>query len=408
MGIKPKYTMPIIQCIGCIVLISLAASSLHAKSHPHSFSEPKTNWYFSLGPQIALSGAKAKFENLGTIPQMRAPSLQSGVHRLYDDGFVNADSERAAESDATTTIVGDRYHTFMEDENGDLIQTGDYLSYNANQTRSWGYTNAAQVNGEEIYMNSYSSTSEGASMEEEEGMKAGFEMQFSKVLFKLKPGVHVSLMGAFGLSHISVESSGRVMGTLNIRTDTYNLNAGATAPDAAYSGPSFDVFDDGAGNTYPSALETTTPLSQMHSNSVNSSTAGAAEIDGTWEINGAHTTLRLGPALHARLSEMLQLTVSTGISGHFAGTEFKYTEKLVNLPTTNNTISHSNKSSASEFILGYYVSARLESWLNDRAGIYLGVYHQAIGDYEQKLDDRLAKIDLGSSTGIECGLLFRF
>lgn len=390
----------------CILTVTFAWVVSNAKEIPHSFTQPKTGWYFSVGPRFVSSGASAKFENLGTVPEVHSPSLDVGANRQYDDGFVNADAERAAESDPTTTTSGGRYQTF--DENN--VQTGDFLSFDPAQTRNWGYNDAGQVSGGNINMNTYSSVSEGASADEDSSLAGGFEMQFSKVIFKVNPRVTVGMMGSFGLTDISVKSSGRIAATLNTRTDAYSL-LGASAPAAPYSGPTFTDFDDGNGNVTPSGLETTTPISQEPVSTSNSTSAGAATVDGTWEVNGAYTSLRFGSVVHFRLDEMFQFSFSAGVSGHFAGTRFKYREQLVDLPTSVSSaveISNESDDSSTEFLFGYFIEANVESWLNEKTGFFLGVHYEKNGDYEQELDGRIARIDLGGSAGLRSGLIFRF
>lgn len=389
----------------CILALSSAANTTNAKEIPHSFSRQKTSWYFSLGPRFVFSGASAEFENLGTVPEVQSPSLAIGENRRYDDGFVNADAIRTAETDPTTTTSNGRYQTF--DENG--VQTGDFLSYDPSQTRSWGYNDAAQVSGGNISMNTYSSVAEGATISsEDDSLAGGFEMQLTKVLFQVNRRVEVGLMGSFGLTDIGIKSSGRVAATLNTRTDTYSL-PGATVPAAPYAGPTAEDFDDGMGNITPSGLETTTPLSQEPISTSNSASAGAATVNGSWEVSGAYTSFRLGPVVYTRFNEMFQASLSAGVSGHFAGTRFEYREQLVELPTlVNNTVENSNEDDITEFLFGYFVEANIESWLNDTTGFFLGVHYEEVGDYEQKLDGRIAKIDLGGSPGVRGGLIFRF
>ena len=45
---------------------------------------------------------------------------------------------------------------------------------------------------------------------------------------------------------------------------------------------------------------------------------------------------------------------------------------------------------------------------NDTLGLFGGVTAQKLSTYEQKLGDRVAKIDLGSSVGIRGGVSIKF
>jgi predicted porin len=49
-----------------------------------------------------------------------------------------------------------------------------------------------------------------------------------------------------------------------------------------------------------------------------------------------------------------------------------------------------------------------EYWLTQRTGFYVGVNYESLGDYDQTLGGRTAKIDLGSGTGFRLGLTTRF
>lgn len=391
-------------------IFTCALPGLFAQEPPHSFSQPQADWYFSVGSRFIFSGAKAKFENLGTITT-QAPSLEAGVNRVYHDGYVNADEEREAESDPNTVVSGGRYKTYIEDEDGNLVQTGDFLSYDATKTRSWGYKNSEQANGGNIDFNTYSSVSNGGSVAGDQSLAGEVEVQFAKVFYRLNPRMQVSLMGSFGLTDISVESNGSVDADLHTIIHSYSL-FGATAPTPPYNGPSYEDLDldpsDPDNETIPSGRETTTPISQEHVGTSNRTTAGGAQVNGIWKINGAYATVRLGPSLHARLSDRFQIRLSAGLSTHFASTRFKYEESLKIDGQATNLIKKSNDDDSSKVLFGYFAEANLESWFNEKTGIFLGIHHEEVGDYQQNLDGRLAKISLGGSTGIRTGIVFRY
>lgn len=370
----------------------LAVNIADAQKTSHSFSKQKAGWHFSVGARVVSKGASVEFENLGTVPER-----SSG---LYDNGFVNADELRSDEPDPPS---GERYQTFDDDG----VQIGDFLSFNENQTRSWGYNDADQVEGNKIKMNSYSSVTTGAATEADSSLAGGFEVQLSKVFFQVNRRVQVSMMGSLGLTDISVRSSGRIAATLNTRTDTYGL-LGTEVPSAPYFAPSFEDIENDEGNII--TRETTIPLSQSPEEPEESETLpGAAVVDGDWEVDGAYVSFRLGPMVHVQLTDIFQVSMSAGVSAHFAGTQFKYREQLVELDTTvSRDVVSSNEDVTTETMFGYFVEANIESWLNEKAGFFLGVHYEAVGDYEQELDGRVARIDLGGSAGIRGGMIFRF
>jgi hypothetical protein len=76
--------------------------------------------------------------------------------------------------------------------------------------------------------------------------------------------------------------------------------------------------------------------------------------------------------------------------------------------TDSDTGSKVIGSTTTRFLAGYFADLNLEWSLNETMGLFSGVTAQKLNDYEQKLGDRVAKIDLGNSVGIRGGVSIRF
>jgi hypothetical protein len=61
-----------------------------------------------------------------------------------------------------------------------------------------------------------------------------------------------------------------------------------------------------------------------------------------------------------------------------------------------------------KFVRGYYADVNLEWSTNDTLGLFTGFTTQKLSSYDQKLGDRVAKVDLGSSVGIRGGVSIKF
>jgi hypothetical protein len=383
----------------------------------------------SFGFRFLSSGADVKFGGLGNVSSSRTrlPASDGAVTRNYDNGAVAADQPRLNEVlldangnpvlDANgnriqTSTPGGRYFTSVTDPNTGVVTiTSSSLSYTAGRSRSWSYQTAGQATTRAGYiaMSNFSAVSEGATAAADQGVNGGVEMQLDRQLRKFGRRASLAFTAGVALSDINAKTGGTVRSTLRTDTDFFSLN-GQAAPAAPYLGPSFGDLLDGSGNVVgPNSLETTVPINATPDSALGTTTnsAGAASVQGNWQIRGAYFLMRFGPTITARLSESVGLSASFGVAGAYAGSRYRVVENLemadVVAPLTTTEESHESK-----FLPGYYADVNVEWRANATTGLFGGVSMQQLGDYDQSVGGRTAKIDLGNAVGIRGGISIRF
>jgi len=380
-------------------------------------SRDSSEWYIprstvQFGLRIMSSGAAVDFGNLGTVPSLRtiAPASEGAAERIYDNGGVGKDALRTNEVDANgnqTSTPGGRYRTTATDANGNTVLTGDFLSYTPGQSRLWNYANASQaaVPGQ-VAFQTYSATSEGATASDEQGPTGGIDVQLTRALNRPGAKLQWGFSAGVSLSDITAKANGTVASTLRTRTDVFSLIGGGSAPGAPYSAPSFTDLVDG-GNTITGGLESTRPISEAPIGSSESAVAGAASVQGNWQIKGAYFLLRLGPSVRTQLTSRLGLNASAGVAGAYTGSRYIVVETL-QVPDVAEPITVSDESTENKFLSGFYADVNLDWMLNERTGFFGGVSMQQLGDYDQSVRGRTAKIDMGNAVGFRGGINIRF
>jgi len=401
--------------------------------------------HVTVGFRVLSSGAKVNFSRLGAVDFSTtvAPSASGAVRRVYDNGFVDTDAltartqetpgsktETTATTRTTTTttpLPAGRYElkidTVSAGDDG-ALDTGDdvttsftrnFLSYVAGLTRTWAYTSPEQaaLRPGFIAMNSYSAVSDGAAMAKQQGPTGGIELQFTRLFGKGSSRVQWGMSTGISLTGINGKTAGEVRSTLRTNTDFFSLN-GLTAPvaslDQPYQAPSFSDQLDAQGVVVLSgAVETTVPLGATPVDHVETAAPGAATVHGNWQVKGAYFMVKLGPSVHAQLTDRFGLTASLGLAGAYAGTNYSAAESF-EIPVIGGTLQTPDptQSNASEFLGGYYADVNLEWAVNDRTGLFGGFTAQKLGDYEQTLGTRTARVDLGSTVGLRAGVSIRF
>jgi hypothetical protein len=382
----------------------------------------------SFGFRFLSSGADVKFGGLGNVPnRTRIPASQGNVTRNYDNGAVAADQPRLNESlldangnpvlDANgnriqTSTPGGRYFTTVTDPNTGVVTiTSDSLSHTPGRSRQWSYQTAAQAQARPGYiaLSNFGAISEGATAATDQGVNGGMEMQLDRQLRKFGRKVTLALTAGVGLNDINAKAGGTVRSTLRTETDFFSLN-GQSAPAAPYLGPTFGDLRDSSGNLItPGGLETTVPINTTPDGSLSTTTtvAGGATVQGNWQIQGAYFLLRVGPTITARLTNSIGLSASIGVAGAYAGSRYSVVERL-EMTDVVEPITTTEESRESKFLPGYYADVNIEWRANQTTGLFGGVSVQQIGDYDQSVGGRTAKIDFGSAVGIRGGISIRF
>jgi hypothetical protein len=270
----------------------------------------------------------------------------------------------------------------------------------------WSYDTPQQANIIPGYigMSNYSATSDGAALDKKQGPTSGMEMQFSHVMGKLSKRTEWSLVAGFALNGINNKTAGDVNSTLNTKTDFYSLNgqpAPYTSVATPYAPPAYDPVN--------TTTEITTTISAVPDPSLSTQTAaaGAVIVHGLWQVKGAYFMVRVGPSIHAQLTERLGLSASLGLAGAYASSYYSADETM-DVPDTGSTVGTPEVSYASKFLGGYYADFNLDWTANDRTGLFGGVSAQKLGAYDQTVGDHTARIDLGTTMGLRGGVSIKF
>lgn len=409
-------------CLRLVPILTLALPVMAQPSEERSrsfdiLSQDSSEWYVpkstvSVGLRVMSSGANVDFGNLGNVPSIRsiAPNSEGNVDRVYDDGAVGRDLPRINEVDENgnqTSTPGGRYQTSTTTD-GVTVVTGDFVSYTPGQSRLWGYTNASQATTPgQVAFHTYRATSDGATASDEQGMTGGVDVQLARALGKGTGRFQFSLVTGVSLTDINAKTSGVVNSTLHTRTDTYALVNGGSPPPAPYTGPSFTDFVNDQGTTVTGGFESTPPISQTSTSSTETSAVGAASVQGNWQIKGAYFLLRFGPSIRAKLSNRVGFSASAGVAGAYTGSKYLVTE-TIQLPDVNEPVTVIEEDSETKFVSGFYADVNVDWMLNERTGFFGGVSMQQLGDYDQSVGGRTAKIDMGNALGFRGGINIKF
>jgi hypothetical protein len=436
MTLRSLKFVTILSSIAVPALLLAQASSSEEERLQRLMAD-SAQWYVpksrvSIGFRVLSDGGKVNFGNLGSVAFNGevAPLSAGAVDRLYDNGAVRADNLRIEEKDAAgqqITTPGGRYPLIttveIKDDAGNVIgtenvQTGDLLAYTPGLTRSWGYGSPTQLSadGSHIAMSTYSAVSEGATAFKENGMSAGVEFQYSRIVTNPNKRFQLGVLTGITLNGINSKTVGTVTSTLLTRTDMYST-AGATVPTAPYFAPSFDDYLSDDGEVLRTdGLETTVPISQLPDAHIETTTPGGINVNGSWQVKGAYFMVRLGPTFRTQLSPRFGLNASVGYAGAFAGTTYTVMETF-EVPELDGVLVGANagenfdgieQTSETKFLSGYYADVNLEWAATERTGLFGGFTAQKFDGYDQMVGSRTARIDLGNSVGLRGGVTIRF
>ena len=435
-------TLRLLKTLSLIALVSVPAllpaqteTSGKEEERLEALARSQGEWYtpkskLSVGFRILSSGGRVDFKNLGVVPSNRTaiPGSDGIVQRVYSNGTVAVDILRSNEKDADgnqISIPGGRYSVFTTtatnvfDAAGNVIgtqnvttQTGDYLSYTPGLTRQWAGSSASQLDrAGYVSFSNYSTTSDGGATSHKQGPTGGVEFQFAREMGRGSRHLQWSMVAGVTLNDLNSKSAGTVGASLHTYSDYYSLN-GQVITAVHLSNPSFGELDDSSGTAISATgKETSVAISAVPDPSISGKTnvvAGGASVTGKWQVKGAYFTVKFGPSVRTQITNRLGFTASVGVAGGYAGTRYTAYEaySVASLPDV--VLDTTEASTAAKFLTGYFADLNLEWVANETLGLYGGVTTQKLSSYEQKLGDRLAKIDLGSSVGIRGGVSIKF
>lgn len=400
-------------------------------------------WYsprsrVTVGFRFLTSGGRVDFGKLGSVPFLHAivPASAGAANRLYSNGQVLLDATRNEEKDANgaqTSIPGGRYKVYQDvtvpvlDASGnDTGQTktvsrlfGDYVSYIPNSTREYEVYGQTQLIGTPGYVSltNYAAVSEGASFSKKQGATAGLELQFTRDLGKGTRHMKWGVLAGITINDINSKSSGTVVSSLRSYTDFYSTN-GQTIPPDLLTNPFYDTAFDTDNDGFTNVFESTVPIASVPdpTKTIDMTTPGGASVTGVWQVKGAYFMVKLGPSLRAQLTDRIGLSASVGLASAYAGTRYSVNESFelaampgITFETTDAVTGDTTlTNTTAKFLTGYYADLSLDWTANESFNLFGGVTAQQLGDYEQKLDSRTAKIDLGSTVGLRGGISIKF
>jgi hypothetical protein len=140
--------------------------------------------------------------------------------------------------------------------------------------------------------------------------------------------------------------------------------------------------------------------------------AGAATISGNREFEAKIFSTRLGPYLDWSLTDRLTFSLSGGLLVQVVSSDLSFNEKVSISPTV--TIvglpgeSHHGSGSASDVLVGGYVSGRFSYNLTERINAFAGAQFQSSGDYSQTVSGKTAVLNLSQAVLVNLGLSYSF
>ncbi|MGH8019978.1 MAG: hypothetical protein ACREIA_17210, partial [Opitutaceae bacterium] len=340
-----------------------------------------------------LGNANVTFRDLGTIES----SLDSGERfgeatRTYHDGVVQLDQRTTADG-------------------VDLPDDG-YTSY-------WSMLNDSQVLPDQsgIAFHNYSTISDGATVDAESGSKPGFDLELSRrfggfgkrMSDNRRPGSWGGFLG-LGLTDINAKTTGTINATLRSITDVYSLD-GATPPTAPYTAPSTEtvtvIGPDGTETSVVinnSILLANQPISRTVTDE-----AGAAAIDGFWQVKGTYVSARTGVWSRFHISRQLSIRASAGVSFHLLGVDMRYDERLEDETLAVPIRAQEQGETTSYEAVGLFGSLDVELWLTRRTGLFASFTYEGLSDdLALTLGGRTADVELSSGAGFRFGLTTLF
>jgi hypothetical protein len=140
--------------------------------------------------------------------------------------------------------------------------------------------------------------------------------------------------------------------------------------------------------------------------------AGAATISGNREFEAKIFSTRLGPYLDWSLTDRLTFSLSGGLLVQVVNSDLSFNENvsisptvtIVGLPGEN----HHGSGSASDVLVGGYVSGRFSYSLTERLNAFAGAQFQSSGDYSQTVSGKTAVLNLSQAVLVNLGLSYSF
>ncbi|WP_404420730.1 hypothetical protein [Nibricoccus sp. IMCC34717] len=329
----------------------------------------------------------------------------------------------------------------------ELLTLGDYLQYQEAATRFWKIQNADQLLKDSqgrmigIGLDQFGARTDGASFESKTGKSTGVEVSFEHLIRRESLRFEWGFKGTFGVSTINTKKAGTVAASLVRARDTFLFANPITAFDAKYD------FTNGQRqytylpkihpeNSEGPEVETTVPLTTLPLKGENGEythytyTAGAAQVNGEWQVKGASVNFRFGPSARFYFSPRFSVSGMVGVTANYYSTRYNIRESMtvpavkdadgkilipaidvpafdtsqLTAPNGQDLFDNTKKGVA----FGPAAELNVEWWLTPSTGFYVGASYDKPSTYTQRIGSHFAKVDLGSGTAFRFGINTRF
>lgn len=338
-----------------------------------------------------------------TQPKERKRNRLSASYRMgfnMSASFKNIGGFTGASSLANgrKTPSGDAYNY----DNGYVYPDATTASAHPGYTWYYGYIPGTPVNGSDFQL--YRATAKGGlnSSDNSSDPQPGFEITYNRELGRLgQGGWGLELAGGF--TSLSISDSRGFKTSAYRTTDTYRAGGGAQLSPAPQANP----VEGPAGGSPGWPLVGLSPVSSSVTTYAN-----AATVTGNRELDAQIFSARLGPYLDVPLSEKLAVSLSAGLLFLEVNSDFKYDETV----TISQTVTlanlagerHRGSASASNLLVGGYVSGKVSYALSERVGVFAGGQFQTTGDYSQTVGGKTAVLSLSKSIFVSLGMSYSF
>jgi hypothetical protein len=365
-----------------------------------------------------LSGAKAKFSNLGSssipAPEDIGPATGGNLNRFYHDGHVLADARTTPRLDASGNPI-------LDPQTG--VQISDPIPPDG-KTNNWSYVDQRQLdlapNGF-IAFHSYSADITDTATRSGSGRSSnGMDLSVTHDMGNLFHSRLVwRLMAGMSVNDISAKTSDKVAANLTTITDLYSLY-GDVPPAPPYSSPSStsqSVLDangqtvTNADGTVQSVTVDTSVLIGNEPTRLNPTTAASTTaISDRWKVKGSYYTFRGGAELSFPVTSRIHADFGLGAAMIYSGTSYTVSQTFT--PDIGSDITQTDSSSVYKLLPGYYADASLQFDVTEKTGFFAGAVFQSAGSYTQNLNTTtthyVTKIDLSNQNGLRAGMSVRF
>jgi hypothetical protein len=310
-----------------------------------------------------------RFKNVGAFQPGTNPGSTNGLSdHFYDDGYNRVDS------------TGNQHFNGVDFTQG---------------TWFWGFNSFSQVqnNGAEngtLDLHSVSGKG-GAAPDHDEAVNFGFEMTYSRELFR-KERWSAGMASAFNYTHVDRHESTTVNGSVTRLTDSYSL-FGSTVPTQDNYG------QDAQGNPNHTIISDV-PTRSFSTESVT--------VTGRRSFEAHVFGLKLGPYVEYALSPKVSVSLEGGFAMVYVGSDFQYNETL-NAPDRG-LVNLVGRGAHDGVLVGGYIGANITYAINEQWKMFAGAQWQDVGTYTHRagVSREAAVLDLSNTTFVNVGFGYTF